>query len=53
LILWLMDDNGLDAYQAYMLCSCAADLKTTTIVARPNWIAACHIPLSIFPATQD
>jgi acetamidase/formamidase len=53
MILWLMDDKGLDAYQAYMLCSCAADLKTTTIVARPNWIAACHIPLSIFPTTQD
>ena len=39
----------MDRYDAYIVCSCAGDLKITTVVARPNWIVAFHMPLSIFP----
>ncbi len=39
---------GMTAPEAYMLCSVCADLRITEIVDAPNWIVACHFPLSVF-----
>ena len=39
---------GMSAPEAYMLCSVCADLRITEIVDAPNWIVACHFPLSVF-----
>lgn len=45
---WLSSNHRLTASQAYCLCSVASDLKIAEIVDAPNWIVACHMPLSIF-----
>ncbi len=38
---------GMTGPEAYMLCSVCADLRITEIVDAPNWIVACHFPLSV------
>ena len=48
MIEWLGEKQGLNASQAYVLCSEAADLKISEIVDVPNWIVSAYMPLSIF-----
>jgi len=45
---WLEAMHGLTRSQAYSLCSVAADLRISEIVAAPNWIVSAYLPLSIF-----
>jgi acetamidase/formamidase len=45
---YLGRDHGLDAIDAYMLCSVGCDLKISEIVDAPNWIVTAYCPLSIF-----
>lgn len=42
------DHQGMDAADAYMLCSVCADLRISEIVDAPNWIVTCHFPRSVF-----
>jgi acetamidase/formamidase len=41
-------DHGMTPLEAYILCSCCADLKISEIVDQPNWIVACHFPRIVF-----
>ena len=45
---YLGREHGLDAIDAYMLCSVGCDLKISEIVDAPNWIVTAYCPLSIF-----
>jgi acetamidase/formamidase len=45
---WLGRTHGLDAVQAYLLCSVAVDLRVSEIVDQPNFIVTAHCPLGIF-----
>jgi acetamidase/formamidase len=38
---------GLDAADAYALCSVAADLRIAEVVDAPNWVVACDLDLSV------
>ncbi len=48
-IAWLVDEHGLNAREAYVLCSLAGDLKIFEIVDSGVWNVGFTIPLSIFP----
>jgi acetamidase/formamidase len=45
---WLGREHGLDAMQAYLLCSVAVDLRISEIVDVPNFVVTAHCPLGIF-----
>jgi acetamidase/formamidase len=45
---WLGREHGLDAVDAYLLCSVAIDLRISEIVDMPNSVVTAHCPLSIF-----
>jgi acetamidase/formamidase len=47
-IAWLVDEHGLTAREAYVLCSLAGDLKILEIVDSGVWNVGFTIPLSIF-----
>jgi acetamidase/formamidase len=40
--------HGLEHYDAYGLCSVAADLKISEIVDKPNWLVSLFLPKDIF-----
>ncbi len=42
--------TGLEAPQAYMLASVAADLRISEIVDAPNWVVTCALPKAILTA---
>ena len=44
----LAKSNGLNAEQAYMLCSVCADMRISEIVDRPNWVVSCYLPKIVF-----
>jgi acetamidase/formamidase len=44
----LEQHHGLDHYDAYGLCSVAADLKISEIVDKPNWLVSLFLPKDIF-----
>ena len=44
----LGETKGLEPYSAYMICSCAGDLKISEIVDQPKWVVSFHMPLAIF-----
>jgi acetamidase/formamidase len=48
MIAWLSDEHGLDARDAYMLCSLAGDLKIIEIVDMGMWNVAMTMPLGLF-----
>ena len=48
MIRWLGETKGLSAVDAYMLCSCAGDLKISEVVDQPNWVVSFHMPLAVF-----
>jgi acetamidase/formamidase len=48
-IAWLVDEHGLTAREAYVLCSLAGDLKILEIVDSGVWNVGFTIPLSLFP----
>jgi acetamidase/formamidase len=48
MIEWLGREHGLDAMQAYLLCSVAIDLRISEIVDVPNFIVTAYCPLGIF-----
>ena len=48
MIEWLEDNQGLNADQAYALCSVVANLHISEIVDAPNWVVSAQIPLCIF-----
>ena len=41
-------EQGLDADQAYMLCSVAGDLRISEIVDAPNWVVSFYFPRIVF-----
>lgn len=47
---WLEGTKGLTRPQAYVLCSCAADLALAQVVNAGQWVVGCYLPLSIFQA---
>jgi acetamidase/formamidase len=47
-IAWLVEEHGLTAREAYVLCSLAGDLKILEIVDSGVWNVGFTIPLSIF-----
>ena len=47
-IAWLVDEHGLSAREAYVLCSLVGDLKILEIVDSGVWNVGFTIPLSIF-----
>jgi acetamidase/formamidase len=48
MIEWLGRAHGLDAMQAYLLCSVAVDLRISEIVDVPNFVVTAYCPLGIF-----
>ena len=44
----LAKTKGLNAGQAYMLCSVCADLRISEIVDQPNWVVSCYMPNIVF-----
>ena len=44
----LAKTKGLNADQAYMLCSVCADLRISEIVDQPNWVVSCYMPNIVF-----
>jgi acetamidase/formamidase len=48
MIEWLGREHGLDAMQAYLLCSVAIDLRISEIVDVPNFVVTAYCPLGIF-----
>ena len=38
MVIWLGETKGLEPYSAYMICSCAGDLKISEIVDQPKWV---------------
>ncbi len=53
LIDWLTHTHGLTREQAYALCSAAANLHISEIVDIPNWVVSAHMPLAVFPRSDD
>lgn len=47
-IRWVVDEHGMSAEDAYILCSLAADLKIGQVVNAPNWTVSACLPLSVF-----
>jgi formamidase len=43
-----LETRGLDAQQAYALCSCAVDLRISQTVDVPNFLVTALLPLDIF-----
>ena len=41
-------EHGLDAAQAYMLCSACADLRISEVVDQPNWVVSFYFPRVVF-----
>ena len=39
---------GLEVADAYLLASVVVDLRIASIVNKPNWVVAAHLPLGIF-----
>lgn len=52
MIEWLEHHRELDAVDACMLCSTAANLRISEIVGAPNWVVSLHMPLDIFKMNQ-
>jgi amidase len=44
----LVASRGLDATDAYMLCSVCADLRISEIVDAPNWVVSYYFPKVVF-----
>ncbi len=44
----LQQERGLEAEDAYLLCSLVGDLKIGEVVDAPNWVVSCFIPEAIF-----
>ena len=44
----LCAEQGLQADEAYMLCSVAGDLRISEIVDMPNWVVSFYFPLVVF-----
>jgi len=44
----LCREQGLDAVDAYMLCSVAGDLRISEIVDAPNWVVSFYFPRTVF-----
>jgi acetamidase/formamidase len=44
----LSRSHGLQAVDAYMLCSVCGDLRISEIVDIPNWVVSCYLPRIIF-----
>lgn len=44
----LCREQGLDAVNAYMLCSVAGDLRISEIVDAPNWVVSFYFPRTVF-----
>ena len=44
----LMAEQGLQADEAYMLCSVAGDLRISEIVDMPNWVVSFYFPRIVF-----
>jgi acetamidase/formamidase len=42
------EQHGMQPVEAYMLCSCCADLKISEIVDQPNWVVSCLFPRVVF-----
>lgn len=40
--------RGLNAAEAYMLCSVCADMRISEIVDQPNWVVSCYFPRVVF-----
>ncbi|THU96804.1 Formamidase [Dendrothele bispora CBS 962.96] len=47
MIKYLCDQHGLDAVEAYMLCSVAGDLRIHEVVDMPNYVVGIMLPKSI------
>ena len=47
---WLVDNRGLTADDAYVLCSAIGDLKIIEVVDAGMWTVAMSLPLAIFDA---
>jgi len=48
MIVYLTRGRGLDASQAYALCSVAVDLRISEVVDMPNYVVAAFLPNDIF-----
>ncbi len=48
LIEWLGTERGLSPEDAYVLCSVAAELRLSQVVAAPIWSVTAFIPLGVF-----
>ena len=44
----LCKDTGMDAVEAYMLCSVCGDLRISEIVDMPNWTVSFYFPKVVF-----
>lgn len=44
----LTAQHGLNAVDAYMLCSVCADLRISELVDAPNWVVSCYFPRIVF-----
>lgn len=44
----LQQERGLEAEDAYLLCSLVGDLKIGEVVDAPTWVVSCFIPEAIF-----
>ena len=40
--------HGLDAVDAYLLCSVCADLRISEVVDQPNWVVSVYFPKTVF-----
>ena len=40
--------HGLNAPEAYMLCSVCADLRISEVVDQPNWVVSLYFPKIVF-----
>jgi acetamidase/formamidase len=49
---WLGREHDLGREDAYLLCSCAGDLKISQIVCRPNFGVSFYLPLSVFSSSS-
>lgn len=45
---WMGREHGLDAVQAYLLCSVIVDLRISEIVDVPNWVVSFYFPRCVF-----
>lgn len=48
MIAYLERHHGLEAEQAYALCSVAVDLKISEVVDMPNWVVSAFLPKDLF-----